>query len=48
MNYVPEKEMDGHHNTILCIARLCHIGHGFLKFSLILLNSERFISGNVM
>ena len=24
----------------LDIARLCHIGHGFLKFSLILLNSE--------
>ena len=23
-----------------CIARLCHIGHGFLKFYLILLNSE--------
>ena len=23
------------------IARLCHIGHGFLKFSVISLNSER-------
>ena len=30
------------------IARLCHIGNGFLKFSLILLNSERKIYCNVM
>ena len=30
------------------IARLCHIGHGFLKFSLIILHSERKICGNVM
>ena len=30
------------------IARLCHIGQGFLKFSLILFNSERKICGNVM
>ena len=29
------------------IARLSHIGHGFLKFSLILLNSERKICNNV-
>ena len=31
-----------------CIARLCHIGHGFLKFSLIYLNSVRKVCGNVM
>ena len=30
------------------IVRLCHIGHGFLKFSLTLLNSERKLCGNVM
>ena len=30
------------------IGRLYHIGHSFLKFSLILLNSERKICGNVM
>ena len=30
------------------IARLCHIGIGFLKFSLMLLNPERMIYGKVM
>ena len=30
------------------IALLCHIGHSFLKFSLLLLNSERKICGKVM
>ena len=34
--------------SISCIARLCHIRHGFLKFSLKLLNLERQIWGNVM
>ena len=33
---------------VVSIARLCHIGHGFLKFSLILLNSDRKIYGDVM
>ena len=32
----------------LCIAPLCHIGHGFLKFSLIYLNSDKKVCGNVM
>ena len=31
---------------LLCISRLCHIGHGFLKFSLILLNLESKIQKN--
>ena len=31
----------GRYTVKTCIARLCHIGHSFLKFSLILLNSER-------
>ena len=30
------------------IGRLCHIGHGFLRFSLILFNSERKICSKVM
>ena len=30
------------------IVRLCHTGHGFLKFSLKLLNSDRKICGIVM
>ena len=34
--------------TDTCIVRLCHIGHGFLKLSLILFNSERKTCGNVM
>ena len=35
-------------HTFSSIARLCHIGHGFLKFSLIYLNSERKVCGNVL
>ena len=34
--------------SVPSIVRLCHIGHGFIKFSLILLNSERKIFGKVM
>ena len=30
------------------IGRLCHIRHGFLKFSLISYNSDRKCSGKVM
>ena len=32
----------------LLIARLCHIGHGFLRFSHMLLNSERKICNKAM
>ena len=34
--------------TVICIASLCHKGHGFLKISLILLNSEIKIWGKVI
>ena len=34
--------------TSTSIARLCYIGHSFLKFSPILLNSERKICDKVM
>ena len=34
--------------VMVSIARLCHVGHGFLKFSLILLNSERKLCGKVI